>query len=141
MFNLHPYEVVNYKTEDFGVELKSEKINLILDCVGGSFWKNNLKVLSTDGVIVLYGLMGGVNVNGPILAMLLGKRAQIRSSTLMSRSDEYKSNLVSEFWTKTEQGSFFFIILGLFLRNFSIKISESSEIIFFQILVKKATKI
>ena len=30
--------------------------------------------------------------------MLLGKRAQIRASTLMSRSPEYKSKLVAEFW-------------------------------------------
>ena len=26
-----------------------------------------------DGVVVLYGLMGGVNVDGPLLAMILGK--------------------------------------------------------------------
>jgi len=25
-----------------------------------------------DGIIVLYGLMGGVNVDGPLLAMILG---------------------------------------------------------------------
>ena len=36
---------INYKSEDFSIELKSAGIDLILDCVGGSFWKQNIKVL------------------------------------------------------------------------------------------------
>jgi hypothetical protein len=31
-----------------------------------------------DGVIVLYGLMGGVNVDGPLLAMILGMSIVLR---------------------------------------------------------------
>ena len=100
-------KVVNYKTQDFAKELRGQNINIILDCVGGSYWKQNMQVnifglkyfipmknlkiiisqvLSRDGILVLYGLLGGAKVDGPILAFLLAKRAQIRASTLMSRS-------------------------------------------------------
>ena len=37
-------------------------------------------------------------VDGPILGMLLAKRAQIKGTTLLSRSEEYKSRLCSDFW-------------------------------------------
>lgn len=30
-----------------------------MDCVGGSFWKQNLKVLSVEGTWIVYGLLGG----------------------------------------------------------------------------------
>lgn len=92
-------KTVNYKTHDFSKELEGQRVNLILDCVGGSYWKQNMKVLSRDGILVLYGLLGGAKVDGPILAFLLAKRAQIRASTLMSRSDVYKANLVHDFWS------------------------------------------
>ncbi|CBY18241.1 unnamed protein product [Oikopleura dioica] len=95
-------KTLNYKENDFGEEWKAEKIDVILDCVGGDYWRKNMKVLGMDGIIVLYGLMGGVNVDGPLLAMILGKRAQIRGTTLMSRSEEYKTKLVSEFWNKNK---------------------------------------
>jgi len=89
---------INYKTQDFGAEFKSDGIGNIIDCVGAAFWKQNIKVLDQDGVWVLYGLLGGVKIEGALLALLLAKRAQIRASTLMSRSDEYKSQLVEQFW-------------------------------------------
>ena len=41
-------------------------------------------------------------IEGPLLAMMLAKRAQIRASTLMSRSPEYKANLVQKFWSDHE---------------------------------------
>ena len=61
-----------------------------------------MKVLAQDGKIILYGLLGGVKVEGPLLGMMLAKRAQIRASTLMSRSPDYKANLVNKFWTDHE---------------------------------------
>lgn len=41
---------------------------MILDCVGGTYWEQNADVVAVDGQWVLYGLMGGPDVNGPILA-------------------------------------------------------------------------
>ena len=42
-------------------------VDVILDCVGGSYFSDNLSCLALDGVWVLYGLMGGVQVSGPLL--------------------------------------------------------------------------
>ena len=49
-----------------------------------------------EGRWVLYGLMGGANVDGPLLAQILGKRASLLGTTLMARSNDYKSELISE---------------------------------------------
>ena len=38
-------KTVNYKTHDFSKELEGRRVNLILDCVGGSYWKQNMKVI------------------------------------------------------------------------------------------------
>lgn len=38
-------------------------MDLILDCVGGSFWKQNVKVLAVEGTWINYGLLGGGECN------------------------------------------------------------------------------
>ena len=43
-------------------------VDIILDCIGGSYFADNLGCLAVDGVWVLYGLMGGADVSGPVLA-------------------------------------------------------------------------
>ena len=43
-------------------------VDIILDCVGGSYFNDNLSCLALDGVWVLYGLMGGVQVSGSVLS-------------------------------------------------------------------------
>jgi len=92
-------EGFNYKTGEFKDALlkhtEGKGVNLILDCVGSSFWKQNIAVLAMEGRWVLYGLMGGANVDGPLLAQILGKRASLLGTTLMARSDDYKSELIS----------------------------------------------
>lgn len=61
---------------------------MILDCIGGSFVEQNLKSIATDGRWVLYGLLGGGNVDGNILGALLRKRVSLFATTLRSRSLE-----------------------------------------------------
>lgn len=69
-------------------------VNLILDCIGGSYWEKNVNCLALDGRWVLYGLMGGADVNGPLFSKLLSKRGSLITSLLRSRekkvSDERK---------------------------------------------------
>ena len=72
-------------------------VNIVLDCVGASYWEKNVDVLATDGTWVLYGLMGGANVEGNLLARLLRKRISLRATTLRARSVEYKRQLVAQF--------------------------------------------
>ena len=72
-------------------------VNAVLDCIGSSYWKQNANVLSQDGRWTLYGLMGGANVDGPFLAMMLRKRLRLEGTTLKSRSKEYKKDLTRRF--------------------------------------------
>lgn len=91
----------NYKEGEFKDHIlkhtSGKGVNLILDCVGSSFWKQNIATLAMDGRWVLYGLMGGINVDGPLLAQILAKRVSLLGTTLMARSNEYKTKLISEF--------------------------------------------
>ncbi|XP_060042639.1 quinone oxidoreductase PIG3-like isoform X2 [Erinaceus europaeus] len=79
----------DYKKEDFSEEaLKTTQgvgVNVILDCIGGSYWEKNINCLAADGRWVLYGLMGGEDVRGPLLSKLLWKRASLRASLLRLR--------------------------------------------------------
>lgn len=75
-------------------------VDVVLDCVGGSYWQQNVKALAMDGRWAVYGLMGGSDVNGPILAGILRKRLSVVGTTLRSRSNDYKAELVAAF-TKT----------------------------------------
>jgi len=92
---------INYKQEDFEPAVqewtKGRGVDIILDCVGGSYSQKNINCLAPDARWVVYGLMGGGDVSGPLLTALLRKRASIRGSTLRSRDDEYKGKLVAAF--------------------------------------------
>ena len=72
-------------------------VNLILDCVGGSYWSQNAAVLAMDSRWVVFGLMGGANVDGAILGNILRKRIRITGTTLRARTSEYKAKLVAAF--------------------------------------------
>lgn len=63
-------------------------VDIILDCVGGSYWEKNLSCLRTDGRWVIYGLLSGGEVHGDLLARLLSKRGSIHTSLLRSRDKE-----------------------------------------------------
>ena len=65
--------------------------NVILDCVGSSFWEKNIKILAVDGRWVLYGLLGGGNVTGNLLGDLLKKRGSLIATTLKNRPLEVRS--------------------------------------------------
>ncbi|ANF85452.1 NAD(P)H-quinone oxidoreductase [Pseudomonas antarctica] len=69
--------------------------DVILDPVGGNYAALDLKLLALDGRWVLIGLMGGRDAQLD-LAQVLGKRIQLLGSTLRSRSDEFKADLLSD---------------------------------------------
>jgi tumor protein p53-inducible protein 3 len=69
-------------------------VDVILDCIGASHFRSNLKCAATDSRWVLYGLMGGGELEEKTsLAPLLRKRIQLLSSTLRTRSLDYKADL------------------------------------------------
>ncbi|XP_043841592.1 quinone oxidoreductase PIG3 [Dromiciops gliroides] len=91
----------NYKEGDFSAATleftKGAGANIILDCVGASYWEKNVACLAPDGRWVLYGLMGGAEVHGELLSKLLAKRGSLLTSLLRSRDKKYKAELVAAF--------------------------------------------
>ncbi|MDY7561187.1 zinc-binding dehydrogenase [Pseudomonas sp. 10B1] len=69
--------------------------DVILDPVGGNYAALNVKVLNVDGRLVLIGLMGGREAQLD-LAQVLSKRVNILGSTLRSRSDQFKADLLRD---------------------------------------------
>ncbi|SDF70161.1 putative NAD(P)H quinone oxidoreductase, PIG3 family [Pseudomonas seleniipraecipitans] len=68
---------------------------VILDPVGASYAALNLKLLALDGRWVNIGLMGGRKAEFD-MALLLGKRIQLIGSTLRSRDDLFKADLLRD---------------------------------------------
>lgn len=91
----------NYKEESFAQGVRDftggKGANVILDCIGGHNWEQNVNCLATDGRWVLYGTMGGRGVEGDLLGKLLSKRGHLLTSLLRSRSLQYKADLVKAF--------------------------------------------
>ncbi|XP_022606532.1 quinone oxidoreductase PIG3 [Seriola dumerili] len=91
----------NYKEKSFAQGVHDftggKGADVILDCIGGCNWEQNVSCLATDGRWVLYGTMGGRAVEGDLLGKLLSKRGHLLSSLLRSRSLQYKADLVSAF--------------------------------------------
>lgn len=69
--------------------------DVILDPVGGEYSALNLQLVALDGRWVLIGLMGGREAKLD-LAQVLAKRVQLLGSTLRSRSDQFKADLLSD---------------------------------------------
>jgi len=78
---------------------KGGTFNAVLDCVGAANVDSTLELLSIDGKWVLFGLLSGAKVDMN-LGALLGKRINLISTTLKTRNDDYKSELIADF-TKT----------------------------------------
>lgn len=91
----------NYKTGPWIDGVKEASMDLILDCIGKSYVEQNVSALALDGRWVNYGFMSGPGIGDEaskmFLAMLLRKRASLITTTLRSRSKEYKANLVKRF--------------------------------------------
>ena len=70
--------------------------NAVLDCVGPANVDSTLELLGLDAKWVLFGLLSGAKTNLN-MAFLLGKRIELISTTLKTRTDEYKSHLIDDF--------------------------------------------
>ena len=82
-------------------------VQAILDPVGGQYLEHNIRSLATDGRLIIIGLMGGRK--GELdLGRLLVKRIQVIGSTLRSRSNESKAQVIAQLneqvWPLFESG-------------------------------------
>jgi putative PIG3 family NAD(P)H quinone oxidoreductase len=91
--------VINYKQQDFAVEIAKhwQGCDLIIDFVAGDYLNRNLKLLNIDGNVIYLAMLAGRFADSLDMAMMLGKRATIKGSTLRSRHDLYKTHLIKEF--------------------------------------------
>ncbi|MFS0780683.1 NAD(P)H-quinone oxidoreductase [Bacillus sp. 1P06AnD] len=95
---------INYKTQNFDEEVaditRGEGVQLILDFIGASYWKQNISSLSLDGRMVLIGFLGGSLIEQVDLMPLFSKRVEINATLLGTRSNDYKARLTQEFADK-----------------------------------------
>ena len=99
--------------------------DVILDPVGGNYSALNLKLMALDGRWVLIGLMGGREAKLD-LAQVLGKRVQLLGSTLRSRDDQFKADLLSDLgqqvWPLFAEGR----LSPQLARAFPVKVAEAA---------------
>lgn len=102
---------INYKTEDFVARVKEETagkgVDVILDCIGASYFQRNLDSLNFDGRLFIIGTQSGA-VTQVDLRGLLARRLTVQAAGLRTRSTENKAAIVSEVekkvWPAIEQG-------------------------------------
>ena len=85
---------VNYKEEDFEQAFKEEKINVILDMVGGDYLAKNLRLLVPDGRLQYINAMRGPKAELN-LTDIMSKRLRLSGSTLRPRSADFKAALAA----------------------------------------------
>ncbi len=86
--------VLNYRQQDFEINWKDSKIDVVLDSIGGDYFHKHLNILNEEGRLVHINAVGGgkVELN---LFKLMQKRIKITGSTLRSRDLQFKSDLTS----------------------------------------------
>ena len=71
-------------------------VDVVLDSIGASYLERNLAALANDGALVLIGLMGGAKAEVN-LGLRLTRRLKVFGSTLRTRSNEEKAEIVRDF--------------------------------------------
>ncbi len=73
------------------VQERTGGANVILDCVGATYFDENLRALAPRGRLVLLGTLGGGGGGGPVpIGMMLGKRATVFGTVMRARPIEEK---------------------------------------------------
>lgn len=92
----------NYKTGSWKEGLMqatdNQGVDVIMDFVGAPYFADNLASLKRDGRLTMQGFMGGAVAKDVNLGTILTKRLRIEGSTLRSRSLDYQSKLVQDFF-------------------------------------------
>ncbi|MCG8474994.1 MAG: NAD(P)H-quinone oxidoreductase [Cytophagales bacterium] len=94
---------IDYQKEDFyeriTEETLGEGVDVIVDCIGASYFERNVKALSMDGRMVMLAFLGGIKVPSANLLPVVSKRLKIIGSTLRARNLAYRSSLTQAFWS------------------------------------------
>ncbi|GAB5551490.1 MAG: NAD(P)H-quinone oxidoreductase [Saprospiraceae bacterium] len=120
--DLGAHYCIDYKEDsfsDFILDLtEGQGVQVVIDFIAADYFKDNLKVLSRNGRMVMLALLGGHRVEAPSLMPILMKHLTIMGSTLRSRSLEYKialsKDLQKHCWTGFETGALKPVIDSIF---------------------------
>ena len=102
---------INYKEEDFEQYFVDQqiKVDVILDMVGGSYFKKNLKILNQKGRLTYIAALESIKAEANLL-FIMSKQLKVSGSTLRSRSPEEKGKIVNQvvehIWPLIEQGKY-----------------------------------
>ena len=125
----------NYKEEDFEQYVIDQKIkvDIILDMVGGSYFKKNLKILNQKGRLTYIAALESIKAEANLL-YIMTKQLKVSGSTLRSRSPEEKGKIVNQvvehIWPLIEQGKYKPTIFQSFNKedvNLAHELMESSS--------------
>lgn len=90
---LGAHHAINYKSQDFVVEVKritqDQGVDVVLDMVAGDYVAREVECLAEDGRIVIIAVQGGVK-SGFNAGLVLRRRLSITGSTLRPRSVAFK---------------------------------------------------
>jgi len=86
---------INYRTQNFEIELQNKGIDVILDMIGGDYLSKNINILNPEGRLVHINAVDGSRVDLDIWKVMT-KRLTITGSTLRSREYEFKKKLAKE---------------------------------------------
>lgn len=88
---------INYRQASFKQvvldETDQQGVDVVLDMVGASYFKDNVSVLARDGRLIIIGFLGGATVDGFALQQLVLKRGLITGSTMRARSAAEKASI------------------------------------------------
>ena len=87
--------VINYRKEAFEDVFKDEKIDVILDMVGGDYTQKNLEILNKKGRLIYINGMKGTDVNISLLT-IMSKNLTLTGSFLKPQSAEVKTLIAQE---------------------------------------------
>lgn len=93
--NLGVDHVLNYKNENFEEVWKDEKIDVILDMVGGDYTQKNLEILNKKGRLVYINGMKSMDVNIN-LRTIMAKNLTLTGSFLKPQTAEVKTQIAHQ---------------------------------------------
>ncbi len=92
---------IDYKIKNFRDEVlrftNNYGVDVIIDFIGGSYFKQNVESLTRDGRMILLATLSGGAVKDFDVSQILSKRLKIIGSTLRSRSLDYQIKLTKDF--------------------------------------------
>ena len=88
-------KVINYKKEAFEEVLKDEKIDVILDMVGGDYTQKNLEILNKKGRLCYINGMKSMDVNIN-LRTIMAKNLTVTGSFLKPQTAEVKTQIAKD---------------------------------------------